>query len=211
MLELSGLVLFLAWIGAISIYVSGGGFTGTFVYKALKGKIDDGSDVVMAALAGIFWPIVVPLGFAVGIVMRLVEGWVYAGGNINLSKELGSSDYEEPSESNGNSVDDDEEDEDWEDEEDEPKFKPGDLVTGVKGNPAEYECYYEGCKCRVLECDSEEFRSVLVDHVDKEAHKNRIGEVEDHDSEYFELIKQPRKRTVRKKPVIKKKPVKKKN
>ena len=194
-------ILILAWIGGISIYVAAGGLTGSLVYKALKKKSDESSAVVLAALMGIFWPIAVPFGFIIGSVYRLVAGLVFAGSGKDLSVTSSCEDNKKE-----DSNDDEEDDE--EEEEDECKFKVGDLITGVSGNPGNYNHLYEGCVCRVLEIDGNEMKVILIDHKDKEAHKDNIGETfEEADPENFKLI--PKKRPLRaKKPV--KKPIKRK-
>ena len=84
------------------------------------------------------------------------------------------------------------------------KFKVGDLVTGARGNPGDYEVLYPGCVCRVLEVDSEDedMNVILVDHIDKEAHKKDIGETRVVPWENFTLIKKQKKSV--KKPAKKK-------
>ena len=69
------------------------------------------------------------------------------------------------------------------------KFKVGDLVTGVKGNPGGYEKFYEGCVCRVLEKDEDEINLKLVGHIDKEANEESFGRVSWLPQEHFTLIK----------------------
>lgn len=56
------------------------------------------------------------------------------------------------------------------------KFKVGDLIQGVKGNPDNYKHLNEGCKCRVLSIDEKgSMKLVLVDHKNFNAHKDVIG------------------------------------
>ena len=56
------------------------------------------------------------------------------------------------------------------------KFKVGDLIKGVKGNPDNYEHLNEGCLCKVLSIDEEgRMKVVLVDHKKFSEHKDYIG------------------------------------
>jgi len=56
------------------------------------------------------------------------------------------------------------------------KFKVGDLIKGVKGNPDNYKHLNEGCKCKVLSIDEKgQMKVVLVDHNKFNEHKDSIG------------------------------------
>lgn len=56
------------------------------------------------------------------------------------------------------------------------KFKSGDLITGIRGNPDDYKHLDEGCVCRVLEIDDKgQMEVVLVNHWDFEGQKSYIG------------------------------------
>ena len=58
------------------------------------------------------------------------------------------------------------------------KFKVGDLIKGVKGNPDNYEHLNEGCLCRVLSIDEEgRMKVVLVNHERFNEHKDYVGNV----------------------------------
>lgn len=58
------------------------------------------------------------------------------------------------------------------------KFKVGELITGIRGNPDNYNHLNEGCVCRVISIDEEgKMKVVLVDHKDFNGHKDVIGNV----------------------------------
>ncbi len=58
------------------------------------------------------------------------------------------------------------------------KFKVGALITGIRGNPDNYNHLNEGCVCRVASIDEEEkMKVVLVDHKDFAGHVDVIGKV----------------------------------
>lgn len=58
------------------------------------------------------------------------------------------------------------------------KFKVGALITGVRGNPDDYNHLDEGCVCRVISIDEEgKMKVVLVDHKDFNEHNDVIGKV----------------------------------
>ena len=69
------------------------------------------------------------------------------------------------------------------------KFKVGDKVTGVSGNPDGYKVLYEGCVCRVLSIDERgQMKLLLLDHKDKIAHKDHIGQVYTGPARNFVLL-----------------------
>lgn len=59
------------------------------------------------------------------------------------------------------------------------EFKAGDLVTGIKGNPGNFQHLYEGCVCRVIDPNysKDKIELVLIDHKDFEAQKEYIGTI----------------------------------
>ncbi len=58
------------------------------------------------------------------------------------------------------------------------KFKVGQLITGIRGNPDNYNHLNEGCVCRVKEIDEAgRMKVVLVDHKDFAGHTEVIGKV----------------------------------
>ena len=211
MLEISGIIIILAWIGGTCVYVSGGGLTGTSAYKLMKNKTNEDVAVVFAVLAGILWPIVIPVGFVIGAAVRLMEGLVYSGGGkeTNEPEDKISNKAQEIIDSSDEDDDEDEEEDDEDEEEEEPvcPFKVGDLVTGVEGNPEGNTHLYEGCVLRVVETNEDEFDGILVDHIDKEAHQSCLGDrFTSLNVESYKLVPKPK---ARKRKAVKKKPVKK--
>ncbi len=58
------------------------------------------------------------------------------------------------------------------------KFKVGELITGVRGNPDNYNHLNEGCVCKVVSIDEQgRMKVVLVDHKDFDEHNDVIGKV----------------------------------
>jgi len=56
------------------------------------------------------------------------------------------------------------------------KFKSGELITGIRGNPDDYNHLDEGCVCRVVSIDEKgQMKLVLVNHKDFEEQKDWIG------------------------------------
>lgn len=82
-------------------------------------------------------------------------------------------------------------------------FKVGDRVTGIPGNPGNYDVLYEGCVCRVLSIDAKgSMKLILMQHKDWAAHSNRIGNTYTAPARNFVLIPEtvssrPRVRTPR--------------
>lgn len=55
-------------------------------------------------------------------------------------------------------------------------FKVGDVITGIKGNPGDYQHLGEGCVCRVVSIDENGSMEVLlIDHRDFPEQKEYIG------------------------------------
>ena len=84
----------------------------------------------------------------------------------------------------------------------EPPFIPGDIITGVQGNPDGYKVLYGGCFCRVLSInDKGSMKLLLLDHLDRDAHQEKIGNTYTAPARNFVLIKdkkKAKKRTVKK-------------
>lgn len=56
------------------------------------------------------------------------------------------------------------------------KFKVGDYVTGVKGNPEGYQHINEGCVCRISKVlDNLRYEVILLDHYDFNNQKQYLG------------------------------------
>jgi hypothetical protein len=74
------------------------------------------------------------------------------------------------------------------------KFRVGDLITGIPGNPDGYKHLYEGCVCRVLSINDKGIMTLLlVDHKDKEAQKAYIGQTFTAPSRNFVLLGKPKR------------------
>lgn len=87
-------------------------------------------------------------------------------------------------------------------------FKVGDIITGTvpqtdrDGNNISYEHLYQGCKCRVLSIKSNgSMRVILIDHKDKAAHIDYIGQTFTAPARNFTKVK----KIAKKRKVVKKK------
>lgn len=77
------------------------------------------------------------------------------------------------------------------------KFKPGDLITGVRGNPDDYNHLDEGCVCRVLSIDDKgRMKVVLANHKNFEEQKDWFGNTFKAPARNF--VKYPRSRAKKK-------------
>jgi hypothetical protein len=159
------LISILAWTGGISLYLVAIGFSGSIIYKFTK-------SMELAIIGGVFWPITIPFGVAIGICVKYVESVIHS-----CKIEKGNEEQVEPSvnvdeinkrlervESTTKLIEKKEND----------SFKVGDLVT-VKGYPDGYKHLYEGCKCRVVGNEGKSLKVILLDHVDYKAQKFFIG------------------------------------
>jgi len=177
------LLLVLAYMGALSLYLVTASIVGRAIYKATRSWSNDDDRIIIACLGGAFFPMTVP--FAILIV------WVWSFIGIPLgSREDQDNGNERSKERKADKS-----------PASRQKFKAGDLVTGVKGNPGDYEIFYEGCVCRVLDVGRRNVKIKLVDHIDREANEESFGRVAWASQEYFTLIKQPaaKKKSVKKK------------
>lgn len=175
----------LTLMGGISLYLVIATVVGKAVYSRTKGW-DEDNQFLAALLCGGLFPISVPIIF--------LALWIFTIVQIPLGMDQEEEEEEattSPKE-NGN--------ESKTKENPKPvktKFKVGDLVTGVKGNPGGYEKFYEGCVCRVLEKDEKDIKLKLVGHIDKEANEESFGRVNWFPQEHFTLIK-PKENKVKK-------------
>ena len=70
------------------------------------------------------------------------------------------------------------------------KFKVGDLITGLKGNPGEYEKLTDRSICRVLEIDEEgDMKVLLLGHKDAEEFEEYMGNIYEAPAENFVSLK----------------------
>lgn len=175
------IVYFFAIAGFVSLYVTMIALTMRGILHALKNENDN--DVAFAIFAGLFWPISIPVGLLVFWVFTIIRGPLT--GSLD-----GTQEEEKPKNGNGKAKTNGTSKKCVKEEaESQTKFKIGDLVTGVKGNPGGYNKFYEGCICRVLYIDDEEVEVKLVDHMDREAHKDDLGQVSTLPIENMTLIK----------------------
>lgn len=91
------------------------------------------------------------------------------------------------------------------------KFKVGDLITGLKGNPGDYEHLTDRSVCRVLEINEDEGMKVLfLDHKDREEQEEDIGKIYDAPAENFVSLRNATAKRASKKTIKKTKAKKKK-
>lgn len=162
-------------LGVIAIYA----WIGFLVYKWLlqcDGCFDSDDE---RALCSIFWPILAIGWFAGYYIVRLVSLPIVGATQKDI-KDL--EDKIETSRTPCTPVI-------------KPKFKVGDLITGIAGNPDGYKHLYEGCKCRVITIDEKgKMELLLLEHKDKEAQRKFIGDTFVAPSRNFVLIKPARSR-----------------
>ncbi len=190
-------LLFLAFMGGLSLYAVIATIVGRSVYSRTNGWEED-TRFAAAIFCGLLFPISVPL-----IILII---WIWSIVNVPLGNDnevqttnIGSSQELNVVKSRLKNL------EETKDVIKPPvpktKFKAGDLITGVKGNPDGYKHLYEGCVCRVLKTKGNKAMDVmLVDHDDFNAHRNEIGETFKAPPRNFTLIptKTVKKKTVKK-------------
>ena len=162
------LINLLAWMGGVSIYLVIASTVGRAIYSRTEEEFTDDGRIFLSLTGGIFFPVAIPM-----IILIL---WVGAMVNIPFKKE------EETTESSSKPK---KEKEDYV----KTKFKVGDLVTGKSGNPGNYQIFYPGCVCRVLEVGRRQVKLKLVDHIDKDANEDEFGRTNWFPMEEFALIK----------------------
>ena len=82
------------------------------------------------------------------------------------------------------------------------KFKVGELITGIRGNPDNYNHLNEGCVCKVVSIDEEgRMKVVLVNHKDFNGHVDVIGKVFKAPARNF--LKYTKKKASKSKKVVK--------
>ena len=188
------LIIILAYMGAFSLYVVAATLTGRAIYAATRSWGDDGR-LAAAVFGGAFFPLTVPIALVV----------VWAWSFFLIPSRLGNEECTDTIESSQELDEAMERIRTLERNRETPsrasapkpktKFKAGDLITGVKGNPAGYKHLYEGCVCRVLEVDGKKaMRVILIDHTDLIAHKDYLGKEFKAPQRYFTLIKPVAKR-----------------
>lgn len=184
----SDLVIFLAWIGFVCLYTVTGAFVGRAIANYTRRDCGDEGSLLLGVIGGFFWP----AGVTVLIFGLLIRGMIYSGVDTQSSEPYYSS--SSSSQRKSETEEDDADDDDEEEEEEVCKFKVGELVTGAEGNPSNAVHLYPGCVCRVIELDeydSDRMKVILVDHIDKEAQKDSIGDTYWGDAEDFAPVPKP--------------------
>ncbi len=191
-------ILFLALMGGISLYVVIATIVGRAVYSRTRDWEED-TRFAAAIFCGFLFPISVP------IIILVIWIWSIMSVPLGTDDEVQTTNIGDSQELNtvkerlrtlegARNVP--------QAPKPKTKFKVGDLITGVLGNPDGYKHLYEGCVCRVLKTNDDKAMSVvLVDHIDFNAQRDYIGEIFKAPPRNFALI-QPK--TVKKK-VTKKK------
>jgi len=166
------LIYILAFMGGLSLYIVIATAVGKAIYNQTSDLTED-ERTFLSVFSGALFPITIPV-----IIIML---WITALINIPSSSKK---EEEETTKRSFKSKEDE--------EYAKTKFKEGDLITGVKGNPGNYRIFYQGCVCRVLKTypKDEDMRVILVDHVDKEAHETDFGKTRTVPWKNFTLIKQ---------------------
>jgi len=172
----------LTWMGGLSLYLVIATLVGRAVYSRTKSWESDARFAAAIFCGGLF-PLSIPIIILTVWILTIVQ------------IPLGMDQKEEETTINSRENED-------KSKTITTKFKVGDLVTGVKGNPGGYIKFYEGCVCRVLNISENEIRLKLVGHIDQEANKEALGKVSWVPQEHFTLIK-PKK--TESKEVVKKK------
>ena len=151
-----------AFVGKVSLYLVIATLVGMGIYAATK-KWNNKSDRIAAAImGGALFPISVPI--------TILVFWVWS--IVSIPKRMSENQSTDVEECSQDVVDCRERvralersDEIASSESEtvpKPKFKVGDLITGVRGNPANYKHLYEGCACRVIEVEGDKAMKVIL-------------------------------------------------
>lgn len=154
------IVVFLAIYTLLAILVRG---IALLIYGKKYSELDNNNKTIVN-LATVFWPFAIIIGLVWWLIEALALPFTAARKRDlrNLRTELVEriDDTCDPS------------------PEPVTKFKVGELITGIRGNPDNYNHLNEGCVCRVVSIDEQErMKVVLVDHKDFEGHSDVIGKV----------------------------------
>lgn len=180
-----------AWVGIITIYLVIASLVGGMVYKVSKRSGNTkGDSQFLGTLGGMFFPVTIVIGIGGTWVRALIKVSPGYDEEDNTSRDT----YYQPMIQELK----DELSELKEERKKEvvketkviktPKFKVGDLVTGVSGNPGNYKHLYEGCLCRVLSINEKgSMELILVNHTDYDAHKDSFGKIFKAPSRNFKL------------------------
>jgi len=192
---MEGYIGVLAGVGGISLYLVVMALVSRGIYAASKGNRDD--RITWALIGGLLWPLVVP---AVILVF-----WIYSILRIPLDESMFNSKEEKELTTCIEELNEAKKTvKDLKNKDVKSVFKVGDEITGVVGNPDEYNVLYEGCVCRVLKVDGDKpMKLILIGHKDKEAHQNKFGKTYTAPARNFRLIN-AKKEASNKKPTKKK-------
>ncbi len=196
-MEGSLLVLFLACMGGLSLYVVIATIVGRSVYSRTRGWTEDGR-YAAAIFCGFLFPISVPVLIIVVWFWSIIR-FPMGDDDEDQTTNIGDSRELNAVEERVRNLEDRRQSDESMVSEQTPskpktKFKVGDLITGVRGNPASYKHLYEGCVCRVLNTNEDKAMNVvLVDHIDLNAHREEIGQRFKAPPKYFTLVKQKTK------------------
>lgn len=200
MMEGNFWILFFAFMGGLSLYVVIATIVGRAVYSRTKSWEED-TRFAAAIFCGFLFPISVPIIILIIWIVSIIN--VPLGNDSDDAQTTNIGDSQELNAVRSRVKDLEEARNVPQAPKPKTKFKVGDLITGVSGNPSEYKHLYEGCICRVLKTNDDKAMSVvLVDHIDFNAHQNYIGKIFKAPPRNFTLI-QPK--TVKRKVVKKKK------
>lgn len=185
-MEGSFLIQLLAFMGGLSLYVVIATIVGKAVYSRMKGEGED-ARFAAAIFCGFLFPISVPIIVLVIWVWSIIN--VPFGRDEDETTSVGDSQRLNAVESRVRNLE--EHGSETKISKPKTKFKVGDLITGVSGNPGNYKHLYEGCVCRVLNVDDNKAMNVvLIDHIDFNAQTDYIGQTFKAPQRYFTLVKQ---------------------
>ncbi len=201
-----------AFMGGLSLYIVIATIVGRGIYSFGKRRWNEEGRFAAAIVGGAFFPISVPIGIGIFWIWSIVSIPLRNGGDQNTDVEECAQEVSDVSERVGTLERSNETTPSEPETVPKAKFKAGDLITGIKGNPAGYKHLYEGSACRVLEVEGgKPMKVVLVDHIDFNAHRESIGEEFRAPQRYFTLMKSvAKKKAVTKKKKPKRKVAKKK-
>lgn len=184
-MEGSFLINFFAFMGGLSLYVVIATIVGRAIYSRTQGWEKD-TRCAAAIFCGILFPISVPITILVIWIMSIINVPLGNDEEQRTDEKIQRLDVVER-----RIMDLEEMESVVEDTEPKTKFKVGDLITGVKENPAGYKHLYEGCICRVLKTNGNKAMDViLIDHIDQKAQEDCIGNTFKAPPRYFTLVKQ---------------------
>ena len=190
----SDIVVFFACIGLAVLYALIGLLVAFLVKEVFTEEGDE--DELLFVFAIILWPV-----FLAVMVLMTIAMWIFTPLWAATKRDLRDTErrlsdriQEECSEPICYS-------EEMEEDLFDKSFKVGDIITGTipqtdnHGKNISYEHLYQGCKCRVLRIkENESMKVILIDHKDRDAHKDYIGETFTAPARNFTLVRSPAKK-----------------